>query len=107
MYHVPSAYIYTHPGTNRYRVTSLCQGISYITACNIRERNRLFIAHVNVDVYANNGLLHFMIKHHVLRHLNFVNNLYDKIADEETRGKQVVNIKEALMVTPLINSIAQ
>lgn len=34
-----------------------------------------------------------MIKHHVLRHLNFVNNLYDKIADEETRGKQVVNIK--------------
>lgn len=48
-----------------------------------------------------------MIKHHVLRHLNFVNNLYDKIADEETRGKQVVNIKEALMVTPLINSIAQ
>lgn len=58
-------------------------------------------------MYANNGLLHFMIKHHVLRHLNFVNNLYDKIADEETRGKQVVKIKEALMVTPLINSIAQ
>lgn len=44
-------------------------------------------------MYANNGLLHFMIKHHVLRHLNFVNNLYDKIADEETRGKQVVNIR--------------
>lgn len=58
-------------------------------------------------MYANNGLLHLMIKHHVLRHLNFVNNLYDKIANEETRGKQVVNIKEALMVTPLINSIAQ
>lgn len=58
-------------------------------------------------MYANNGLLHLMIKHHVLRHLNFVNNFYDKIADEETRGKQVVNIKEALMVTPLINSIAQ
>lgn len=56
-------------------------------------------------MYANNGLLHFMIKHHVLRHLNFVNNLYDKIADEETRG--IVNIKEALMVTPLINAIAQ
>lgn len=48
-----------------------------------------------------------MIKHHVLRHLNIVNNLYDKIVDEETQGKQVVNFREARMDTPLINSIAQ
>lgn len=58
-------------------------------------------------MFANNVLLHSMIKHHVLRYLNFVNNLYDKIADEETQGKQVVNFREARMDTPLINSIAQ
>lgn len=56
-------------------------------------------------MYVNNGFFYFMIKYYVFRYFNFVNNFYDKIVDEEIWGKQVVNIKEVLMVIFFINFI--
>lgn len=56
-------------------------------------------------MYVNNGFFYFMIKYYVFRYFNFVNNFYDKIVNEEIWGKQVVNIKEVLIVIFFINFI--